>query len=164
MNIIIISGPACSGKTHLAASIVAAVAPEKGDYTIAATRNNCRVYTQLELVRRLWKEKNVIVFDNFREGDRALTDEICRMYDSDDGDFHVIVVTDELCVSSELTLRGTVIKTKRRTSKVLSPDDIANESVPGLYLEETVCPYPEREVCEGCSRYIEDEGICDMEI
>ena len=37
-------------------------------------------------------------------------------------------------------------------------------SVPGLYVEETVCPYPEREWCEGCPRYIEDEGICDMEL
>ena len=39
-----------------------------------------------------------------------------------------------------------------------------DEPVPGLYLEETVCPYPEREICEGCPKYIEDEGICDMEL
>ena len=38
-----------------------------------------------------------------------------------------------------------------------------DEPVPGLYIEETVCTYPEREVCEGCPKYIEDEGICDME-
>ena len=36
--------------------------------------------------------------------------------------------------------------------------------VPGLYVEETTCPYPERETCDGCPKYIEDEGICDMEI
>lgn len=49
-------------------------------------------------------------------------------------------------------------------AKGLSPDDIANESVPGLYIEETVCPNPEREVCEGCPRYLADDGICDMEL
>jgi len=26
------------------------------------------------------------------------------------------------------------------------------------------CPYPERDRCEGCPRYIEDEDICDLEI
>lgn len=36
--------------------------------------------------------------------------------------------------------------------------------VPGLYVEETVCPYPERTTCDGCPKFIEDEGICDMEI
>ena len=29
---------------------------------------------------------------------------------------------------------------------------------------ETCCPYPVRDRCEGCPRYIEDEGICDLEI
>jgi len=42
-------------------------------------------------------------------------------------------------------------------------EDVAEEPVPGLYVEETVCPYPERECCEGCPKYVEDEGICDME-
>lgn len=46
----------------------------------------------------------------------------------------------------------------------MSAEDIAAEPVSGLYVEETVCPYPDREVCEGCPRYIEDEGICDMEL
>lgn len=39
-----------------------------------------------------------------------------------------------------------------------------DKPVPGLYVEETVCPYPERTTCDGCPKYIEDEGICDMEI
>lgn len=55
--------------------------------------------------------------------------------------------------------------THRVNSTGMSGDcsDLSEEPVPGLYVEETVCPYPEREVCEGCPRYIEDEGICDME-
>lgn len=36
--------------------------------------------------------------------------------------------------------------------------------VPGLYVEETVCPYPDRECCDGCPRYIEDENLCDLEL
>lgn len=56
MNIIVISGPAGSGKTTLAASIVAAVAPEK-DSVIAATRNNCKASDELVLGIRLRKEK-----------------------------------------------------------------------------------------------------------
>lgn len=45
----------------------------------------------------------------------------------------------------------------------LSPEDIENEPAPGLYVEETVCPYPEREWCEGCPKYIEEDGVCEME-
>jgi hypothetical protein len=48
-------------------------------------------------------------------------------------------------------------------SRGLLVEDVAEEPVPGLYVEETVCPYPERECCEGCPKYVEDEGICDME-
>jgi len=29
---------------------------------------------------------------------------------------------------------------------------------------ETCCPYPEREWCEGCGNYIEEEGICAKEL
>lgn len=29
---------------------------------------------------------------------------------------------------------------------------------------ETCCPYPERECCDGCPRYIEEEDMCDLEI
>ena len=39
-----------------------------------------------------------------------------------------------------------------------------DEPVPGLYIEETTCPYPEREECDGCKRYIEEEGVCDQEL
>lgn len=39
-----------------------------------------------------------------------------------------------------------------------------NSTPPGLYVEETTCPYPERPSCEGCPRYLEEEGICDMEL
>ena len=39
-----------------------------------------------------------------------------------------------------------------------------NSLVPGLYVEETTCMHPELESCDGCERYIEDEGICDMEL
>lgn len=39
-----------------------------------------------------------------------------------------------------------------------------NSSAPGLYIEEDGCPYPEREDCFGCPKYIENEGICDMEL
>lgn len=39
-----------------------------------------------------------------------------------------------------------------------------NSSPSGLYIEEDFCPYPERLNCDGCPRYIEDEGICDMEL
>lgn len=49
-------------------------------------------------------------------------------------------------------------------AKGFLPEDVADEPVPGLYIEETVCPYPEREMCEGCLKYIEDEDICDMEL
>lgn len=42
--------------------------------------------------------------------------------------------------------------------------DCMNSTVPGLYFDEVHCPYPEREYCEGCPRYIEDEDICDMEL
>ena len=48
--------------------------------------------------------------------------------------------------------------------KGLSPEDVADKPVPGLYVEEDFCPYPEREWCEGCPKYIEDEGICDMDL
>jgi hypothetical protein len=51
----------------------------------------------------------------------------------------------------------------RLKARGLTPEDIADEPVPGIYVEETVCPYPEREVCEGCPKYVEDEGICEME-
>lgn len=39
-----------------------------------------------------------------------------------------------------------------------------NSTVPGLYVEETFCPHPELESCDGCERYIEDEGVCDLEL
>lgn len=29
---------------------------------------------------------------------------------------------------------------------------------------ETCCPYPERERCEGCPKYIEEEDLCEIEI
>lgn len=61
--------------------------------------------------------------------------------------------THELCSHCEMILEARGLKV----------EDVANEPVPGLYVEETVCPYPEREVCEGCPKYIEDEGICEME-
>lgn len=44
------------------------------------------------------------------------------------------------------------------------PDDVAEKLIPGLYVEEPECPYPERSVCEGCPKYIEDEDICEMEL
>lgn len=28
---------------------------------------------------------------------------------------------------------------------------------------ELHCPYPEREWCEGCPHYMEEDGICDLE-
>lgn len=31
-------------------------------------------------------------------------------------------------------------------------------------LERCVCPYPERDRCDGCPRYIEDDDLCDLEI
>ncbi len=39
-----------------------------------------------------------------------------------------------------------------------------NSQRAGLYVEEDLCPYPERYDCIGCPKYIEDEGICDMEL
>lgn len=39
-----------------------------------------------------------------------------------------------------------------------------NSTIPGIYIEEDYCPYPERPYCEGCPKYIEDEGICDLEL
>lgn len=62
--------------------------------------------------------------------------------------------THELCSHCEMKM-----KAKKQSDEMISDID-----VPGLYVEETVCPYPEREWCEGCPRYIEDEGICDLEI
>ena len=51
---------------------------------------------------------------------------------------------------------------KSKCKKRWSSDD--SETVPGLYIEETVCPYPERTVCDGCPKYIETEDLCEMEI
>lgn len=31
-------------------------------------------------------------------------------------------------------------------------------------LDNEVCPFPEREYCEGCGNYIEEEGICAKEL
>lgn len=39
-----------------------------------------------------------------------------------------------------------------------------NSTPSGLYVEETTCDHPELETCDGCPRYIEKEGICDMEL
>lgn len=39
-----------------------------------------------------------------------------------------------------------------------------DKPVPGLYVEETTCPYPERKECDECKRYIEEEGVCDLEL
>lgn len=41
--------------------------------------------------------------------------------------------------------------------------EFKKNAVPGLYVEETVCPYPERDTCDGCPRYDENEDICDLE-
>lgn len=34
----------------------------------------------------------------------------------------------------------------------------------GLYVEETTCDHPEMATCDGCPRYIEDDGVCDLEL
>ena len=39
-----------------------------------------------------------------------------------------------------------------------------NSTPSGLYVEETTCDHPELDSCDDCPRYIEDEGICDMEL
>lgn len=49
-----------------------------------------------------------------------------------------------------------------KCKKRWSSDD--SETVPGLYIEETVCPYPERTVCDGCPKDIETEDLCEMEL
>ncbi len=113
MNIIVISGPAGSGKTTLAASIVAAVAPER-DSVIAATKNNCRVFDELVLGIRLKKEKKVIVFDEFSKKNKILQHYLCKWHDRDDSDLLVITVTQEHDIPIELSMRAVVIRTNRR--------------------------------------------------
>lgn len=41
--------------------------------------------------------------------------------------------------------------------------EFKENAVPGLYVEETVCPYPKRDTCDGCPRYDKNEDICDLE-
>ena len=41
--------------------------------------------------------------------------------------------------------------------------EFKENTIPGMYVEETVCPYPERETCDGCPRYDKNEDICDLE-
>jgi len=31
-------------------------------------------------------------------------------------------------------------------------------------LDDSVCPFPEREYCEGCGNYIEEENLCIKEL
>lgn len=38
------------------------------------------------------------------------------------------------------------------------------EEIDPAELGNDVCPFPEREYCEGCGNYLEDEGICAKEI
>lgn len=59
-----------------------------------------------------------------------------------------------------VTING---KPAQRDSR-LNLDFTDDTPVSGLYVEETTCPYPERDICDGCPKYIENEGICDMEI
>ena len=60
-----------------------------------------------------------------------------------------------------LTINGVPVMRDDSLDLVFEEDEYP---VPGLYVEETTCPFPERETCDGCPKYIEDEGICDMEI
>ncbi len=59
-----------------------------------------------------------------------------------------------------VTING---KPAQRDSR-LNLDFTDDTPVSGLYVEETTCPYLERDICDGCPKYIENEGICDMEI
>lgn len=72
-----------------------------------------------------------------------------------------IIVFDKDGKALGVTING---KPAQRDSRLDLKFDEENEPVPGLYVEETTCPYPEREECDGCKRYIEEEGICDMEL
>lgn len=60
-----------------------------------------------------------------------------------------------------VTING---KPAQRDSRLDLKFEEEDKPVPGLYVEETTCPYPERENCDGCKRYIEEEGVCDLEL
>ena len=114
MNIIVISGPSNSGKTHLAATIVSVVGCEE-QYTIAATRNNCRTRSEEFLLNALYNINRIVVFDDFSSKDEGLCEEICGIYDTNpEMDALIVVVTREQIIPKLLRERASVIRTRRK--------------------------------------------------
>lgn len=46
----------------------------------------------------------------------------------------------------------------------MCPDEIFVRDEEEDPLNNDSCPFPERECCEGCGNYIEEEGICAKEL
>ena len=76
-------------------------------------------------------------------------------------DIHIEVYRDKNQQIIGVTINAVPVMRDDSLDLVFEEDEYP---VPGLYVEETTCPFPERETCDGCPKYIEDEGICDMEI
>ena len=76
-------------------------------------------------------------------------------------DIHIEVYRDKNQQIIGVTIKAVPVLRDDSLDLVFEEDEYP---VPGLYVEETTCPFPERETCDGCPKYIEDEGICDMEI
>lgn len=102
-------------------------------------------------------EYDIIVFD--AQG-KALVLSNYQWPEEEVNNIHIEIYRDKNGQVLGVTIDG--VPVMRDDSLDLKFED--DEPVPGLYVEETTCPYPERESCDGCPKYIEDEGICDMEI